>query len=212
AVGAEAESLIVAEINKNYKKGEKKSLSRRAYQMRWIENWLKELNEWATSGSHYFPTNSLSRFCQDFINEKAEEGAEPLTHTIFAKNQDYLTAYQTQFEGKSKAILLYQFFSHLRQKLADYKQTHKEKSFGDMLSFLLSALQSERGDTLAQQIRALYPFAMIDEFQDTNQQQYEVFQRIFMDQNASEQGFIMIGDPKQSIYKFRGADIFTYLT
>ncbi|MFW9286630.1 exodeoxyribonuclease V subunit beta [Glaesserella parasuis] len=211
AVGAEAESLIVAEINKNYKKGEKKSLSRRAYQMRWIENWLKELNEWATSGSHYFPTNSLSRFCQDFINEKAEEGAEPLTHTIFAKNQDYLTAYQTQFEGKSKAILLYQFFSHLRQKLADYKQTHKEKSFGDMLSFLLSALQSERGDTLAQQIRALYPFAMIDEFQDTNQQQYEVFQRIFMDQNASEQGFIMIGDPKQSIYKFRGADIFTYL-
>ncbi|MDP0396176.1 exodeoxyribonuclease V subunit beta [Glaesserella parasuis] len=211
AVGAEAESLIVAEINKNYKKGEKKSLSRRAYQMRWIENWLKELNEWATSGSHYFPTNSLSRFCQDFINEKAEEGAEPLTHTIFAKNQDYLTAYQTQFEGKSKAILLYQFFSHLRQKLADYKQTHKEKSFGDMLSFLLSALQSERGDTLAQQIRALYPFAMIDEFQDTNQQQYEVFHRIFMDQNTSEQGFIMIGDPKQSIYKFRGADIFTYL-
>ncbi|MCT8776490.1 exodeoxyribonuclease V subunit beta [Glaesserella parasuis] len=211
AVGAEAESLIVAEINKNYKKGEKKSLSRRAYQMRWIENWLKELNEWATSGSHYFPTNSLSRFCQDFINEKAEEGAEPLTHTIFAKNQDYLTAYQTQFEGKSKAIFLYQFFSHLRQKLADYKQTHKEKSFGDMLSFLLSALQSERGDTLAQQIRALYPFAMIDEFQDTNQQQYEVFHRIFMDQNTSEQGFIMIGDPKQSIYKFRGADIFTYL-
>ncbi|QEM88968.1 exodeoxyribonuclease V subunit beta [Glaesserella parasuis] len=211
AVGAEAESLIVAEINKNYKKGEKKSLSRRAYQMRWIENWLKELNEWATSGSHYFPTNSLSRFCRDFINEKAEEGAEPLTHTIFAKNQDYLTAYQTQFEGKSKAILLYQFFSHLRQKLADYKQTHKEKSFGDMLSFLLSALQSERGDTLAQQIRALYPFAMIDEFQDTNQQQYEVFHRIFMDQNTSEQGFIMIGDPKQSIYKFRGADIFTYL-
>lgn len=211
AVGAEAESLIVTEINKSYKKGEKKSLSRRAYQMRWIENWLKELNEWATSGSHYFPTNSLSRFCQDFINEKAEEGAEPLTHTIFAKNQDYLTAYQTQFEGKSKAILLYQFFSHLRQKLADYKQTHKEKSFGDMLSFLLSALQSERGDTLAQQIRALYPFAMIDEFQDTNQQQYEVFHRIFMDQNTSEQGFIMIGDPKQSIYKFRGADIFTYL-
>ncbi|MDP0124299.1 exodeoxyribonuclease V subunit beta [Glaesserella parasuis] len=211
AVGAEAESLIVTEINKSYKKGEKKSLSRRAYQMRWIENWLKELNEWATSGSHYFPTNSLSRFCQDFINEKAEEGAEPLTHTIFAKNQDYLTAYQTQFEGKSKAIFLYQFFSHLRQKLADYKQTHKEKSFGDMLSFLLSALQSERGDTLAQQIRALYPFAMIDEFQDTNQQQYEVFHRIFMDQNTSEQGFIMIGDPKQSIYKFRGADIFTYL-
>ncbi|MFK5238154.1 exodeoxyribonuclease V subunit beta [Glaesserella parasuis] len=211
AVGAEAESLIVAEINKNYKKGEKKSLSRRAYQMRWIENWLKELNEWATSGSHYFPTNSLSRFCQDFINEKAEEGAEPLTHTIFARNQDYLTAYQTHFENKQKAILLYQFFSHLRQKLADYKQTHKEKSFGDMLSFLLSALQSERGDTLAQQIRALYPFAMIDEFQDTNQQQYEVFHRIFMDQNTSEQGFIMIGDPKQSIYKFRGADIFTYL-
>ncbi|STY60895.1 Exodeoxyribonuclease V beta chain [Mannheimia haemolytica] len=66
------------------------------------------------------------------------------------------------------------------------------------------------GEALSQKIRAMYPFAMIDEFQDTDLTQYEIFSQIFMAENA-ENGFIMIGDPKQSIYKFRGADIFTYL-
>lgn len=51
---------------------------------------------------------------------------------------------------------------------------------------------------------------MIDEFQDTDLIQYEIFSQIFM-AGQSDNGFIMIGDPKQSIYKFRGADIFTYL-
>lgn len=52
---------------------------------------------------------------------------------------------------------------------------------------------------------------MIDEFQDTDQQQYDIFYQIYIKSAVKNTGFIMIGDPKQSIYKFRGADIFTYL-
>ncbi len=53
---------------------------------------------------------------------------------------------------------------------------------------------------------------MIDEFQDTDALQYQIFSKIYHNETASGNvGFMMIGDPKQAIYRFRGADIFTYL-
>ena len=53
---------------------------------------------------------------------------------------------------------------------------------------------------------------MIDEFQDTDALQYQIFSKIYHNKNVSGNvGFMMIGDPKQAIYRFRGADIFTYL-
>ncbi len=211
AHGNEMIALIQAELNKIYKSGVKKSLSRKAYQQRWLNGWIEELNQWANHSQHILPSSSFSRFSQAFLNDKAEEGAQPLEHDYFAKNQSFLTAYQQQFEGKAKPLLLFRFLTHLREKLSHYKMTHREKSFGDMLSFLHQALYGSQGEKLAEQIRNLFPFAMIDEFQDTNQEQYEIFSRIFMEGKPAEQGFIMIGDPKQSIYKFRGADIFTYL-
>lgn len=108
-------------------------------------------------------------------------------------------------------MLQYQFLIALKAKLAEYKQSHPQRSFDDLLTMLNQALKNlHTGEALSQKIRAMYPFAMIDEFQDTDLTQYEIFSQIFMAENA-ENGFIMIGDPKQSIYKFRGADIFTYL-
>lgn len=207
SIAEESRALILNEIHET-------KLSQGSYKVEKVEAWICDLNKWATGSSIEFPYKSFIYFCQDRVISATRKAFTPLQHPILEQNQAFLTHYQEHFKAQQetlKAFLHYKFLVHLRQKLTDYKQTHKEKSFGDMLSFLLSALQSERGDTLAQQIRALYPFAMIDEFQDTNQQQYEVFQRIFMGQNSSGQGFIMIGDPKQSIYKFRGADIFTYL-
>ena len=59
-------------------------------------------------------------------------------------------------------------------------------------------------------IRDRYKVAMIDEFQDTDNIQYNIFSRLFG--NSDDRALLMIGDPKQSIYKFRGADINTYLS
>ncbi len=49
----------------------------------------------------------------------------------------------------------------------------------------------------------------MDEFQDTDPRQYAIFTRIY--EGRKETGLILIGDPKQAIYKFRGADVFTYM-
>ena len=61
-------------------------------------------------------------------------------------------------------------------------------------------------------IREQFPVALIDEFQDTDPVQYRIFESIYrIEDNNPDTGLFLIGDPKQAIYAFRGADIYTYL-
>ncbi|MGH8091138.1 MAG: UvrD-helicase domain-containing protein, partial [Rudaea sp.] len=65
---------------------------------------------------------------------------------------------------------------------------------------------------LAQSLFEAYPFALVDEFQDTDKQQFEIFDAIYRDARRAPRGWLaMIGDPKQAIYGFRGGDIAAYL-
>lgn len=93
------------------------------------------------------------------------------------------------------------------------KQRRQQWYHNDLLVRLDKALQHpDRGTVLAERIRRKYPVALVDEFQDTDPIQYRIFDRIYqVHQPVEETGFFMIGDPKQAIYAFRGADIYTYL-
>lgn len=97
----------------------------------------------------------------------------------------------------------------IRETVAQEKRRRGELGFDDMLSRLDTALRSESGEALAAAIRTRFPVAMIDEFQDTDPQQYRIFRRIWRHQ--PDTALLLIGDPKQAIYAFRGADIFTYM-
>src|SRR5262249_39146800 len=81
--------------------------------------------------------------------------------------------------------------------------------FDDMLRRLDEALHDPAGARLADTIAAQYPIALIDEFQDTDPLQWRIFHRLYA--ARAELGLLLIGDPKQAIYAFRGADIHTYL-
>jgi len=81
--------------------------------------------------------------------------------------------------------------------------------YEDMLSRLRDALETSRGQGLADTIRRQFPVAMIDEFQDTDPVQYRVFDKVYGGREDCH--LLMIGDPKQAIYGFRGADVHTYL-
>ncbi len=97
----------------------------------------------------------------------------------------------------------------ITERIQQYKRQHAVMGFDDMLSRLRDALRGDNGDKLARIIREQFPVALIDEFQDTDPIQYEIFHGIYAQQ--PDTGWFMIGDPKQAIYAFRGADIFTYL-
>ncbi len=94
------------------------------------------------------------------------------------------------------------------RRMEERKAKAGVQSFDDLLLRMRSALQSPRGAALAQVVRARFHAVLIDEFQDTDPVQYEVFSRIYGETTLP---LFLIGDPKQSIYGFRGADIFTYL-
>lgn len=84
-------------------------------------------------------------------------------------------------------------------------------TFDDLLTRVHAALTT-RGSELADRLFAEWKVALIDEFQDTDAQQYEILDRIYRDAEDRRRGhLIMIGDPKQAIYRFRGGDIDTYL-
>ena len=202
--------LIIEELNKDYAKGEPKSLSRRSYNTSRLAKWIEQVNAWANNPRDYLLNETLmSYFTQSALGEKGEEGASPFIAPIFTELEERANALMSP--DLLRRIILYHYRQGLQQKLLDYKLNHQEKSFDDLLRLFCEALQGAQGDELAEMIRFQYPFAMIDEFQDTDSQQYAIFSKIYRDNTEKNTGFIMIGDPKQAIYRFRGADIFTYL-
>ncbi|TCP91247.1 DNA helicase/exodeoxyribonuclease V beta subunit [Cricetibacter osteomyelitidis] len=207
----EIKAEFLAELAKNYKKGEKKRLKRTIFKSNLVPNWFNEIQLWANNGNGTEIANRLlTYFSQEALNTKyAEDGAEPMQHPIFALVDEISGKLNQTINHK---VLLWHYLNLLKQKLFSYKQNHAEKSFDDLLRLLKDALVGKNGNELAQLIRYQYPFAMIDEFQDTDAQQYQIFSKIYIENAPPQCGFIMIGDPKQAIYKFRGADIFTYLT
>ena len=96
----------------------------------------------------------------------------------------------------------------LRQDLDKRMQRLNVLSFDDLIMRLAEVLKSDKGAWLTDAMQRRFQAALIDEFQDTDQNQWFIFSSLF----ASEAHYLyLIGDPKQAIYKFRGADIFSYL-
>ena len=100
----------------------------------------------------------------------------------------------------------------IARRMDQLKRQSRQFGFADMLQRLHDALAGENGAALRQRIIDQYPLAMVDEFQDTAPAQYQIFNSLYrIADNDPGLGLFLIGDPKQSIYGFRGADIQSYL-
>ncbi len=94
------------------------------------------------------------------------------------------------------------------------KKSHGWISYYDMLTLVEKALSRDIASNLLKKLRNRYKVAFIDEFQDTDPVQWRIFKKIFIDTPVDDPGnrLFVIGDPKQAIYSFRGADVYAYLT
>ncbi|MGY0217328.1 exodeoxyribonuclease V subunit beta [Endozoicomonadaceae bacterium StTr2] len=152
------------------------------------------------------------------LQKALKKNASLPEHPIFSKIDNYLQQ-PLSLKKAFSALLQHQALHFVRQRLAQAKDQRRLISFDDLLSKLDKALQQPNGELLGLKIREQFPVAMIDEFQDTDPQQYNIFSHIYPASDNSENnstdslltGLFMIGDPKQAIYAFRGADIFTYM-
>jgi exodeoxyribonuclease V beta subunit len=105
-------------------------------------------------------------------------------------------------------VLRKSLLDSLREELDKRLQQLNVLSFDDLISRLADALQSEKGKLLTAELQQRFEVALIDEFQDTDDSQWHIFSTLFA---SPSQYLYLIGDPKQAIYKFRGADIYSYL-
>ncbi|SIO93142.1 exodeoxyribonuclease V subunit beta [Vibrio spartinae] len=179
-------------------------VNKRVYTKKFRPQWIEQVSQWAEAETHsYWVPEQLSRFSQQVLYEKTPTGTPP-EHPLFETIERFL-ATPVSIEAPLKAHAI----DTCRHLLAKAKSEQQWLSFDDLLSQLSSALDLDSTGQLAQRIRTLYPIAMIDEFQDTDPLQYHIFSHIYAPHPAC--GLLMIGDPKQAIYAFRGADIFTYI-
>jgi exodeoxyribonuclease V beta subunit len=105
--------------------------------------------------------------------------------------------------------LVHYLIPRIRARLDTFKRQRGQMDFDDMLARVRDALRGEGGRALRDELRGTYRFALVDEFQDTDEVQWEIFRRVFFE--GPHNVLFVIGDPKQAIYGFRGADVHTYL-
>jgi exodeoxyribonuclease V beta subunit len=177
--------------------------------------WLNTLAGWADGTQDTeFPKltdTAWERLTPDGLQEVRQVGAPPFTcppeFAEFALLKPALEKLPTVKEALRRHAA-----AQVAQRLLQLKRQSGSFGFADMLTRLNTALASENGVRLRERILGQYPVVLIDEFQDTSPLQYQIFDRIYCTQNNdTNSALILIGDPKQSIYGFRGADIYSYL-
>lgn len=192
--------------------GRCKGLDKRSYSKKNVPAWIKATRDkLATREDPLFAMDekgdTLYKFTRTRMEGKLKEGQDLPQHPFFDVCQD-LFELCSGFEN-NRLHIKHGFIQFLKQELEKVKQTRGICFFDDLINDLAQVLESKQGHVLKQSVRKNFKACLIDEFQDTDPRQYDIFSTLFAD---SKVPFFMIGDPKQAIYAFRGGDIFAYLT
>ncbi len=182
-----------------------------AHGMPSIQQNLARLDDDLMQHDVYLLTDCFIVLCDSFIKKnilkKYADSYVFLQHDLF-KQADILWQQHNTLIHTFTISALMNARNFAQQQTLQAKLKQHSMTFDDQLSRLHDALIDSQG-VLAKTIKKQFPVALIDEFQDTNAIQYAIFQHIYANDNKTS--LIMIGDPKQAIYSFRGGDIFTYL-
>ncbi|MFW8601213.1 exodeoxyribonuclease V subunit beta [Desulfobacterota bacterium M19] len=175
------------------------------YRANSLEGHIAAIEAWVVDGT--LPAaRILEKLSQSALNSGTVKNGLTPEHPAYA-GLDVLRDELARLEVRAA------FFTHaaryISQRLEADKERHSRIGFDDLLHNLHRALwAAEGGSRLSRIISRQFPVVMIDEFQDTDPVQYGIFSQVFCSEKSA---LLMIGDPKQAIYSFRGADIYTYL-
>ena len=174
--------------------------------------WLDALQAWADDPLAVAPELSETAWTRLTPAGLAEiwVGGVPPAHSAFAALADLPEALAALPDGHDG--VLHHGARWVAERFAEEQARRAQMGFDDLLTRLDAALQGPNGPRLAERIRTQFPVALIDEFQDTDAVQYRIFDAVYrVAASDPASALILIGDPKQAIYAFRGADIYTYL-
>lgn len=212
-----------------YKAQDNGWLDDRRYRRTQIDDGIEFVNQFVSSRSPHVFTFEKSGKVKDARQRRLSQ-AELLNgttkkykenapqHAIFEK-LEALIALATDIyltKGPIQAAMLAELAATVRAELQRKKHELGVLAFSDMLDGVDAALAGPQRELLLDALQARFRVALVDEFQDTDPVQYRIFRQAFQEPavaatDGTLRAFVMIGDPKQSIYRFRGADIHSYL-
>lgn len=169
----------------------------------------------AEVGSQGHPETEL--FTQEKVEKSTKKKQKLLQHPLLKTLGDLRQCFfdLAQADSHFADALRFELCEEISRRIQREHARAGTQSFDGLLLDLATALRDPSlGPRLAQEIRRVFPVALIDEFQDTDPLQYEIFSRIYQPtsgETKARNALFLIGDPKQSIYSFRGADVGTYL-
>jgi len=184
-------------------------LYKSSYKKESIPNWIEEMDRYMAYGSSELPLfENFVKFTSTKLGSSVKKGFDPPRHIFFDMCDDFAKKANTLQEEMDRHLiwLKRELFEYVHAELPKKKEKMGLLHFDDLLVNMRDALASMHGEALVRAVRQKFSAALIDEFQDTDPVQYEIFRTIF-----SDGALFLIGDPKQAIYSFRGADIFTYM-
>ncbi|MFO7190332.1 MAG: exodeoxyribonuclease V subunit beta [Pseudomonadota bacterium] len=146
-----------------------------------------------------FTAEALAQHCKTGVPHPLFEALDALWHDARALEGAFAARY---------AHWCVQTYHEVMRAVGAHKRKRRVRAYDDLLRELHAALHGPQGEALAARLRQRYAAALIDEFQDTDPVQYDIFRAIYA---GSGQPLYFVGDPKQAIYAFRGADVYAYL-
>jgi len=187
------------------------SLHKSTYKPASIEAWADELDVFfSASAPPGLPPEALEKFSAETLEKKCKKNSSAPQHPFFEAARDLCQAAEALCASYDAHILYLKtaLCACVRGDITRRKHVDNIQFFDDLLLGVHASLQGPGGPAFAQRVRDRFQAVLIDEFQDTDQLQYEIFKSIF---GHPETALFFIGDPKQAIYSFRSADVFTYL-
>ncbi|HRX69821.1 MAG: exodeoxyribonuclease V subunit beta [Candidatus Competibacteraceae bacterium] len=186
------------------------ALNRQKYNLKSIPGWLETMDAYLSADPPKLMLfNKFEQFTMSKLHVSLKKG-QTAPHHIFFDACDALNTACEALADYCRYQIPVQLLEYCNRELALRKRRQQLQSYDDLLLDLHSALHdAHRGAALIETLRNRYAAALIDEFQDTDPVQYEIFRRIYV---GTGKPVFLVGDPKQAIYSFRGADIFAYLT
>ncbi len=149
--------------------------------------------------------------CAGHMQAQRKANGKVPQHAFFERCQVLQDCAEAAQAGLNALVLslLQRFLNDYPDRIRQARRERRVLAYDDMLFNLHACLHDPTRVWLAAALRRRYPVALIDEFQDTDPLQLQIFSTIYPDQ--AESTLILVGDPKQAIYGFRNADLYAYM-
>lgn len=172
------------------------TLSGKVYVVSKLAVQMQTITTWLTNGALEPRPNDL--FTASKVRTSTNKNQAIVTHPLLDAVDEL-----GLFDGADQALA--EFLTYMLQQYHIRLRARHALTFDDLLVHVAAGLSTP---ALLDGLRGRYRVALIDEFQDTDAVQWEVFRKVFLEDSAAR--LILIGDPKQAIYAFRNADVAVY--